>query len=66
ELDAELVRRQVVEGHIDLSAQPFLREVLEVRWSELGAAFQQFLAAHQLSSHMWIVARKPAALEPTD
>ena len=28
------------------------------RWDELGADFQEFLAAHRLSSHMWLVARK--------
>lgn len=58
ELDAELVRKQVVAGRYDVSDQPFLREVLLERWQELGGPFQRFLAAHRLSSHLWIVARK--------
>ena len=59
QLDAELLRKQVLEGTFDLKAQPFLHEVLVGRWDELGGAFQQFLADHQLSSHLWLVARKP-------
>lgn len=60
-LDAELVRKQFLDGKIDLSEQPFLNEVLNVRWNELGEKFQDFLAENCLSSHLWIVARKPAS-----
>jgi SAM-dependent methyltransferase len=59
ELDAELVRKKVLRGEFDVSGQPLLRQILIERWEELGVPFQQFLAANKLSSHMWIVARKP-------
>lgn len=58
-LDAELVRKQALAGQIDLSGQPFLRQVLLDRWEEVGEGFQHFLAEHRLSSHMWLVARRP-------
>ena len=45
---------------IDLAGEPFLRRVLLDEWDRLGWAFQQFLAANGLSSHMWLVARRPA------
>lgn len=57
-LDAEIVRKRVLSGLIDLSAQPFLRRVLVDEWDRLGGVFQRFLAENSLSSHMWIVARK--------
>jgi 2-polyprenyl-3-methyl-5-hydroxy-6-metoxy-1,4-benzoquinol methylase len=57
-LDAELVRKEVVKGEVDLLKQPFLRRILIEQWDELGAPFQQFLADNLLSSHMWIVGRK--------
>jgi SAM-dependent methyltransferase len=57
-LDAELVRKKALAGLFDLSSNEFLRELLIDRWDELGADFQEFLAAHRLSSHMWLVARK--------
>ena len=57
-LDAELVRKQVMSGNFDLSAQPFLKRVLIDEWDRLGAAFQNFIADQGLSSNMWIVARK--------
>lgn len=58
-LDAELVRKRVLEGQLNLSEQPFLQRVLIEDWDRLGGAFQAFLAAHGLSGHQWIVARKP-------
>ena len=58
ELDAELVRKQAVSGALDLSGNPFLKEILIERWAELGAPFQGFLADHGLSSHLWVVGRK--------
>lgn len=57
-LDAELVRNAVIAGEFSLQHQPFLQQVLIDRWSELGPAFQDFLASNQLSSHLWLVARK--------
>ena len=57
-LDAEFVRTAALKGEIDLSGQPFLRRVLVEEWERLGWPFQQFLAAHGLSSHMWLIARR--------
>lgn len=57
-LDAEFVHDAVVRGEIDLSGNPFLHRVLVEEWQRLGWPFQQFLAANQLSSHMWLAARK--------
>ena len=56
--DAELVRKKILAGELDVSGRPFLEDVLIRRWDELGAGFQDFLAANGLSSHLWIVARK--------
>lgn len=58
-LDAELVRKAVLAGDFDLSGQCFLRRVLRDEWERLGGPFQEFLAEHGLSSHMWLTARKP-------
>lgn len=59
ELDAELVRKKAMSGEFDLSNQPFLNKVLIEDWDRVGKPFQRFLADNMLSSHMWIVARKP-------
>lgn len=61
-LDAELVRTKVLSGELDLGSRPFLRRVLVDEWDRLGGAFQDFLAASGLSSHMWLVAQSPAAI----
>jgi len=55
-LDAELVRKEALDGSIVLDS--FLQQILIDRWDELGGPFQEFLAAHKLSSHMWLVARR--------
>jgi hypothetical protein len=57
-LDAELVRKKVLEGEFDLSDQRFLKQILIDKWEHVGEAFQEFLAGSQLSSHMWLVARR--------
>jgi SAM-dependent methyltransferase len=59
-LDADIVRNKVLAGKFDVSDQPFLQIVLLERWAELGGLFQDFLREHRLSSHMWLVARRPA------
>jgi 2-polyprenyl-3-methyl-5-hydroxy-6-metoxy-1,4-benzoquinol methylase len=59
ELDAELVRKAALAGEVDLADQPFLRRVLLDDWDTLGGPFQRFLAANGMSTHMWVVARKP-------
>jgi 2-polyprenyl-3-methyl-5-hydroxy-6-metoxy-1,4-benzoquinol methylase len=58
-LDAELVRKHLLSGELDGSAHPFLRQVLVDEWEQIGGRFQNFLAENMLSSHMWLVARKP-------
>lgn len=63
-LDADIVRNKVLSGRFDLADQPFLRRVLVDEWEELGPPFQAFLTDNLLSTHQWIVARKPAASWP--
>lgn len=57
-LDAEFVHDAVAEGKHEL-ASPFLRRVLVDEWERLGRPFQQWLADNGLSSHLWLVARRP-------
>jgi hypothetical protein len=57
-LDAEFVRDAALRGEIDLTRDGFLKRVLLDEWDRLGWPFQQFLAAHGLSSHMWLAARR--------
>jgi SAM-dependent methyltransferase len=53
-LDAEIAAAAARRGEIRLD--PFLEQVLVDRWDELGAPFQEFLATHRLSSHLWLAA----------
>ncbi|MCI0577809.1 MAG: class I SAM-dependent methyltransferase [Chloroflexi bacterium] len=57
-LDAELVRKKILSGELNVAGQPFLRQLLVDEWERAGGAFQQFLADNLLSSHLWLVARK--------
>jgi len=57
-LDAELVRKEILDSKLDVSSRPFLRRILVDDWERVGDAFQRFLADNLLSSHMWLVARK--------
>ena len=59
-LDAELVRKAVQSGEFNVDGQPFLKHILIDHWDQHGNAFQDYLAASGLSSHMWLVARKRA------
>ncbi|MHC5025728.1 MAG: class I SAM-dependent methyltransferase [Planctomycetota bacterium] len=56
-LDVEFVHDAIVRGDHPAPTDPFLRRVLVDEYDALGWAFQQFLAAEGLSSHMWIAAR---------
>jgi 2-polyprenyl-3-methyl-5-hydroxy-6-metoxy-1,4-benzoquinol methylase len=56
-LDAEFVREAALKGEISLDS--FLQRVLVDEWDEHGWPFQQFIAQQGLSSHMWLVARRP-------
>lgn len=57
-LDAEIVRKKILAGQLDISNQPFLNHILIEKWETLGYAIQRFLADNGLSSHMWVVAKK--------
>jgi 2-polyprenyl-3-methyl-5-hydroxy-6-metoxy-1,4-benzoquinol methylase len=57
-LDAELVRKEVLERAFDLGDQPFLRHILIDKWEDVGAEFQRFLSDNLLSSHMVFAAQK--------
>jgi SAM-dependent methyltransferase len=57
-LDAELVRKKVLTGELDISGQQFLKQILIDCWEAVGEGFQRFLSENKLSSHMWMVARK--------
>ncbi|MEB3295251.1 MAG: class I SAM-dependent methyltransferase [Synechococcales bacterium] len=59
QLDAELVRKQVLAGQFSLAGQPFLQQVLIDQWETVGSTFQQFLTENGLSSNLLIAARKP-------
>jgi 2-polyprenyl-3-methyl-5-hydroxy-6-metoxy-1,4-benzoquinol methylase len=59
-LDADIVRKKTMAGKFSLESHPFLKKVLIDEWEQLGEKFQNFLAENLLSSHMWIVARKPS------
>lgn len=56
-LDVELVRRGVLAGDLDLSAQEFLRQVIIDDYQVLGGAFQRFLTDNNLSGNMRVVAK---------
>ncbi len=58
ELDAELVRKKILNNELDISNQPFLKRMLIDEWENIGQAFQRFIADNGLSSHLWMVARK--------
>lgn len=57
-LDAELVRKKIISKELDITNNPFLQLILIDRWDEIGKNFQNFLSSNNLSSHMWIVAKK--------
>jgi SAM-dependent methyltransferase len=58
QLDLDIVANTLAEAG-ERATDPFLRHLLEDAPPEARAAFQSFLAANGLSSHLWIVARKP-------
>lgn len=60
-LDAELVRNKVLAGRFNLDGRPFLKSILIDNWECAGGAFQEFLSAHGLSSHMMVAACKAAS-----
>lgn len=57
-LDVEFAHDAIAEGKAPVPADPFVRRVLVDEYEALGWPFQQFLAEHGLSSHMWLAARR--------
>ena len=55
-LDAEIVRDEILKGFS--IKDEFLKKVLVNEWDKLGWPFQKFLAENNLSSHMWVCAKK--------
>jgi len=59
ELDVDIVANTDRE-HGGLVDDPFVRYLLDVASQDIRDNFQRFLSDNGLSSHMWVVARKPA------
>ena len=57
-LDVELVRRAVLNGEFNVDTQPFWKKLLIDDFHVLGSDFQKFLADHNMSGNMRIVAQK--------
>jgi 2-polyprenyl-3-methyl-5-hydroxy-6-metoxy-1,4-benzoquinol methylase len=57
-LDVELVRKKVLDGKISLSDQPFLKRIIVDEYQKFGDSFQKWLAANELSSHLWVISKK--------
>ncbi len=57
-LDVDIVRNVLLEDPQAVT-DPFLRQLLLTSDDTLRNSFQQFLQENKLSSHMWIVARRP-------
>ncbi len=57
-LDAELLHKMFVSGEMKKEDNPFLYQILVEKWEETRDDFQEFLVKHNLSSHMWTIARK--------
>lgn len=60
QLDVDIVRNACATDPAAVE-DPFLRHLLFTAEEEQRKLFQEFLAAAGLSSHMWIIARKPVA-----
>jgi SAM-dependent methyltransferase len=58
QLDAELVRKQLLTGALNPAEHPFLKQILLDSWDTHGTAFQRFLVEQRLSSNMMLTARK--------
>ncbi len=60
QLDAELVRKQILSGAFDAKHHPFLQRVLIDDWDRVGNNFQRFITDNNLSSNMMLIARRRA------
>lgn len=59
-LDVDLVHKAARAGLLDLDTHTFLRRILLDEYETLGPPFQEFLASHQLSGHMSVIAKHVA------
>lgn len=59
-LDVDIVRNASATDPAVAAQHRFLQLLLERRSPEVHEAFQQFLAASGLSSHAWVLARRPS------
>lgn len=57
QLDVDIVRNAVKRVPEAMSGQRFLRNVIAN--PDIAASFQDFLAANRLSSHAWVIGKKP-------
>lgn len=57
-LDVQLVRRAVLAGEFNVDTQPFWKKLLVDDFDALGGDFQKFLASHNMSGNMRIVAQR--------
>lgn len=57
QLDVDIVRNAAAKNDSVLSEHRFIRRL--VANEEAATAFQKFLAKNQLSSHVWVIGRKP-------
>jgi SAM-dependent methyltransferase len=60
-LDVDIVRNAVAADPSIAADNRFVRLLLDRRSGAVHDAFQQFLAAHALSSHVWVLASRPEA-----
>lgn len=58
ELDVDIVQNKIRAGEFQVTDQPFLQEILVERGDSIKREFQRFLAENQMSSHLWVVARR--------
>lgn len=56
-LDAELVRKKILNREFDVSNQNILQIILIDKWETIGSKFQDFLSSNNLSSNLWVVAK---------
>lgn len=56
-LDAELIRKKIIEGKYKAKDNSFLLRILTDDWERVGDLFQKFISDNGLSSHLWLIAR---------
>ncbi len=55
-LDADIVRKKIINGKLKIQKEHFLYKILIDDWDNSGKSFQDFIIKNNLSTHMWIVA----------